>query len=76
VILNSTDKTTEDIYNGLDSKAARRIPQTVWKVAMRKLDMLNAAHVLADLRVPPANLLESLKDQQDDSQASLSGTSG
>lgn len=30
-------------------------------VAVRKLDMLNAAAVLADLRVPPANRLEALK---------------
>lgn len=64
MILNFTDKTTEDIYNGLDSKAARRIPQTVWKVTVRKLDMLNAAHALTDLRVPPANRLEALKGRR------------
>lgn len=64
MILNFTDKTTEDIFNGLDSRAARRIPQTVWKVAVRKLDMLNAAHVLTDLRVPPANRLEALKGRK------------
>lgn len=64
MILNFADKTTEDIYNGLDSKAARRIPQTVWKVATRKLDMINAAHVLTDLRVPPANHLEALKGRK------------
>jgi proteic killer suppression protein len=61
VILDFADKTTEDIYDGLDSKAARRIPQTVWAVAVRKLDMLNAASDLRDLRVPPANRLEVLK---------------
>ena len=61
MILDFADKTTEDIYDGLDSKAARRIPQTVWAVAVRKLDMLNAASDLRDLRVPPANRLEVLK---------------
>lgn len=61
MILNFADKATEDIYNGLDSKSARRIPQSLWKVIVRKLDMLNAAYDLRDLRVPPANRLEVLK---------------
>ena len=61
MILNFADKTTEDIYDGVDSKAARRIPRTVWAAAIRKLDMLNAASDLRDLRVPPANRLEALK---------------
>lgn len=64
MIINFADKTTEDVYNGLDSKAARHIPQIVWKVALRKLDMLNAARVLADLRIPPANRLEALKGKK------------
>jgi proteic killer suppression protein len=33
----------------------------VAKVALRKLDVINAAHVLDDLRVPPGNRLEALK---------------
>ena len=61
MILNFADKTTEDIFNGLDSKSARRVPQTVWAVAARKLDMLNAAAELRDLGMPPANRLEALK---------------
>jgi proteic killer suppression protein len=61
VILDFADKTTEDIYDGIDSKAARQIPQTVWTRSARKLDMLNAASDLRDLRVPLANRLEKLK---------------
>lgn len=61
MILNFADKTTEDIFNGVDSKSARRVPQTVWTVTVRKLDMLNAAADLRDLRIPPANRLEALK---------------
>jgi proteic killer suppression protein len=61
MILNFADKPTEDIYNGFDSKSARRIPTSVWKVAIRKLDMLHAAYDLRDLRIPPANRLEALK---------------
>jgi proteic killer suppression protein len=55
------DRTTEDIYHGTDSKAARKIPPSTWPVAVRKLDMLNAAHEIGDLRVPPGNRLEALK---------------
>jgi len=61
VILDVADKTTGDIYDGVDSKAARRIPESVWKAAVRKLDMLNAASDLQDLRAPPGNRLERLK---------------
>ena len=55
------DKVTEDIFNGEDTAAARRIPRQVWPVAIRKLDMLEAAHDLRDLRSPPGNRLEALK---------------
>lgn len=61
MIQSFRDRTTEDIYNGVDSKAARAIPRSVWAVAVRKLDMLGAAHDLQDLRVPPGNRLEALK---------------
>lgn len=61
MILNFADKATEDVFNGLDSRAARSIPQFIWKAACRKLDMINAAAELKDLRIPPANRLEKLK---------------
>ena len=53
---------TRDVFDSTDSKAARHTcPQSLWKVARRKLDQLNQAHVLADLRAPPANRLEKLR---------------
>lgn len=61
MIVNFADRATEDIYHGTDSKAARQIPNTVWRIAARKLDMVNAAHDLRDLKIPPANRLELLK---------------
>jgi proteic killer suppression protein len=61
MIINFANQSTEDIFNGLDTKQARRIPSVVWRIAIRKLDMLNAAHELKDLRVPPANHLEAMK---------------
>ncbi len=55
------DTGTADIYHGRDTKKARRtLPQDLWNVARRKLDMLNAAVDLNDLKVPPANRLEKL----------------
>jgi proteic killer suppression protein len=55
------DEVTEDIFHGANTKAARRIPTMLWKIAGRKLDMVNAAHELRDLVVPPGNRLELLK---------------
>ena len=54
-------KGTEDIYHGENSREARKIPQTIWKATCRKLDMLNAAIQLEDLKAPPGNRLEALK---------------
>ena len=54
-------RATQDIFNGISSKDSRRIPQTIWSVARRKMDMVNAARQLMDLKAPPANRLEALK---------------
>ena len=51
---------TADIAAGLNSKAARTIPQRVWKVARRKLDALRTASSLNDLGLPGLRL-EALK---------------
>jgi proteic killer suppression protein len=62
VIVAFRDRATEDIFAGIDSKLARRAcPRDAWRVARRKLDQLNAAVALADLRAPPANRLEALR---------------
>ena len=61
MIASFGDESAEDIFNGENTKAARRIPVEVWKTASRKLDMLNAAHELRDLMIPPGNRLESLR---------------
>lgn len=62
VIVSFNSDGTEDIYNGHNSNQARRVlPRDLWKIAVRKLDLLDAAHALSDLRIPPANRLEVLK---------------
>ncbi len=65
MIINFADKTTEDIYNGVDSKPARKIPMVIWSIAQRKLDMIDAATEIKDLKIPPANRLEKLKGSLD-----------
>lgn len=53
---------TEDIFNGQDTRRARRIcPLSLWSIAARKLDQLDSADELRDLRNPPGNRLERLK---------------
>ena len=52
---------TRDIFNGVNSRAARKTcPESLWKVAARKLDLLDSATTLDELRVPPGNRLEAL----------------
>lgn len=52
---------TEDVFNGRDTRRARRIcPASIWSVARRKLDLLDAAAVLEDLAAPPGKRLERL----------------
>ena len=55
------DKVTEDLYHGESSSKTRKFPPDLKSLALRKLDMVNAAHTVQDLRVPPGNRLELLK---------------
>ncbi len=55
------DRGTEDIFEGFDTRAARAWgPGSLWKVAARKLELLDSAVALMDLRIPPGNRLEGL----------------
>jgi proteic killer suppression protein len=54
-------KETEKIFN---REWSRKLPHDIHKVALRKLAMVNAAHELHDLKVPPANQLEALRDDR------------
>lgn len=57
------DAATEDIWNGVNSRVARRIPQAIWPVVRRKLDQIDAVAKLEQLRVPPGNQLHPLRGQ-------------
>lgn len=61
------NKGTEDIFNGLNSREARNLcPRELWRIVFRKLDQIDAAVDLNDLRVPPGNRLEALKGPRKD----------
>ena len=53
------DDSTRDIWNGINSKAARRIPKDLWPIVRRKLDQIDAVARLDNLKVPPGNRLHA-----------------
>jgi proteic killer suppression protein len=61
MIQSFKDAGTEAIFNGEDTKIARKTcPNGIWSVARRKLDLLDSAISLSELRIPPKNNLEPL----------------
>jgi len=50
-------KETKKLFN---REFSRKLPQDIQRVARRKLEILDAAEVLQDLRIPPSNRLEKL----------------
>jgi proteic killer suppression protein len=52
---------TEKIWRG---EVSRRLPREIQQVALRKLFMLDKAQTLDDLRIPPANRLEPLRNER------------
>ena len=51
-------KETEKLFHG---RFSAKLPQTIQRSAVKKLNILHAAHTLDDLRIPPANRLEALQ---------------
>lgn len=61
MIVSFGNRATSDLYHGLSSSRVLRLPSQILESALYKLDLLNAAQSLDDLRSPPGNKLESLK---------------
>lgn len=61
MIRTFADGATEDIWHGINTKAARSIPRALWPIARRKLDQIDSVSKLEDLGVPPGNRLHELK---------------
>jgi proteic killer suppression protein len=65
MIRNFKDRATEDIFNGIATKAAMRAcPRNVWGIAVRKLDQLDSVSSIDELRIPPGNRLETLSGKR------------
>lgn len=60
MIVSFGDALTEDLFNGRKSARARRVPTDVQGRALLRLEAINAATVIEDLKVPPSNRLERL----------------
>ena len=58
MIKTFADKESENLY--ITGKT-KRFSEAVCKTGIRKLDYLNAAKNLQDLKIPPGNRLEALK---------------
>lgn len=58
MIVSFADTFTRRLFDG---ERVKGFPSDLFNVAWRKLDMLNRARTLDDLRIPPANRLEALK---------------
>jgi proteic killer suppression protein len=62
MIQSFKDEGTRDIWELKDTRAARRTcPQVLWTAALGKMNLLNRAEDVEDLRLPPGNRLEQLK---------------
>lgn len=57
MIRSFKDTATKTVFGG---ECPKGFPNQIMKVARRKLEMVNAAVKLADLKVPPNNRLEAL----------------
>jgi len=67
MIVSFKNHATEDIFNGKNTKNARKLcPQSIWRVSARKLDQLDSVVKLDELKVPPGNRLESLSGNRNE----------
>ena len=57
MIRSFADKETEKLFN---RQFSRKLPPEIQRLARYKLEILDAAESLDDLRVPPSNRLEKL----------------
>ena len=55
MIRSFNNKETEKVYNQVFST---KLPESIQKIALRKLIMIDNAESINDLRVPPGNRLE------------------
>ncbi len=57
------DRETRELFK---TGRCRKLPPDIWRRALRKLEMVDKAESLSDLKVPPGNRLEPLKGDRAD----------
>lgn len=62
MIKSFADTETEKVFN---REFSRKLPTDIQRNARRKLELLNVAKVLNDMRIPPGNRLEKLVGDRD-----------
>lgn len=62
MILSFADKETEKVF---EQKFSKKLPQSIQRIALRKLIMIDDAENINDLRIPPANYLEQLSGDRE-----------
>ena len=58
MIKTFADRHTKEVY---ETGKSKRLPPEIWKRALRKLEYLDLATGLDDLKVPPSNRLHGLE---------------
>jgi toxin HigB-1 len=58
MIVSFASADTEALFQ---DKRPKRLPTEIWRVARRKLLLIDAATNVNDLRIPPGNRLETLR---------------
>lgn len=61
MIASFADPRAEALFHGERGRATRRLPPEILASALRKLDVLDGAQNLDDLRSPPGHRLEALR---------------
>lgn len=61
MIRNFRSQLAQDVFDGISSRYARKIPVELHAKAQRLFDQINAATQVETLKIPPSNRLEKLK---------------
>lgn len=62
MIKTFADKETEKVFQ---QEFSKKLPQSIQRIALRKLLMIHAAETMDDLRIPPSNHLERLSGDRE-----------
>lgn len=60
VIKSFGNKLAQGIFDGINNKEVKRFPSYLIVITAEKLDMINAASEVVDLKIPPGNRLKKL----------------